>query len=370
MMFRGWKILLALPLLAAPVVTQAAGPDLAAVKEAQAKGREYLAAAQAADGSWTTAQSPGISGLVMLALLKSGASADDPVIERAAKFLLKFLREDGGIYTPEGHHGNYETSIAIMALTAANQDGRYTSALKGAEKYVRQLQWDETENTPVSDVKYGGSGYGRTGDRPDLSNTLFFLEALEATGATKDDPAVQKALVFLSRCQNLESEHNTTAFAAKVDDGGFYYTPAAGGQSQAGTNPDGGLRSYGSMTYAGLKSMIYAGLTADDLRVKAATDWIRKFYTVSENPGMGQQGLLYYHQVFGKALTAIGDDTFVDAKGVEHDWKKDLAEYLLPRQQSNGSWVNENPRWMEGDPNLATAYSLLALSNCLPAADK
>jgi squalene-hopene/tetraprenyl-beta-curcumene cyclase len=30
----------------------------------------------------------------------------------------------------------------------------------------------------------------------------------------------------------------------------------------------------------------------------------------------------------------------------------------------DGSWVNENPRWMEGDPNLVTAYALLALAYC------
>ena len=37
---------------------------------------------------------------------------------------------------------------------------------------------------------------------------------------------------------------------------------------------DGGLRSYASMTYAGLKSMIYAGLDRDDPRVKAALTYI------------------------------------------------------------------------------------------------
>ena len=58
------------------------------------------------------------------------------------------------------------------------------------------------------------------------------------------------------------------------------------------------------MTYAGLKSMIYAGLTADDPRVKAAYDYITKHYTLDENPGLGQQGLYYYYQTFAKALAA------------------------------------------------------------------
>jgi len=62
------------------------------------------------------------------------------------------------------------------------------------------------------------------------------------------------------------------------------------------------LRSYGSMTYAGLKSMIYAGLTQDDPRVKAALEFIRKNYTLEENPGQGQRGLYYYYQTFAKAM--------------------------------------------------------------------
>ena len=43
------------------------------------------------------------------------------------------------------------------------------------------------------------------------------------------------------------------------------------------------------MTYAGLKSMIYAGVKHDDPRVKAAYEWIQKHYTLDENPGMGAQ---------------------------------------------------------------------------------
>ena len=48
-------------------------------------------------------------------------------------------------------------------------------------------------------------------------------------GDGPNDPAVKKALVFVSRCQNLEGPDNTTGFAAKNPDGGFYYTrlPAA-----------------------------------------------------------------------------------------------------------------------------------------------
>lgn len=339
--------------------TTPAPTTAATIRQSVEQGVAYLKAAQSADGSWTTPQTPGITGLAALALLKSGVPASDPVIVRAIQHLKSFQQPNGGLYSPAAHHGNYETAISLLVLRAA---GGHDELASQAETYLRDLQWDESEQTETSDARYGGAGYGRTGDRPDLSNTTFFLDALQASGADQDDPAVQRALVFLSRCQNLETEHNTTAFAAKVNDGGFYYTPAAGGNSQAGNTPEGGLRSYASMTYAGLKSMIYAGLSKDDPRVQAATEWIRKFYTLDENPGMGQQGLYYYFHIFAKSMAAMGEDTFVDASGVSHNWREELGAVLVARQQSNGSWLNAEPRWMEGDPSLATSYALLALS--------
>ena len=134
----------------------------------------------------------------------------------------------------------------------------------------------------------------------------------------------------------------------------------------AGTTPEGGLRSYGSMTYAGLKSMIYAGVQRDDPRVKAALKWLRLHYDVKSNPGMGEAGLFYYYQTFAKALEALGSDEFVDEAGNKHDWRADLRTELARRQLPDGSWVNATDRWYEGDPSLVTGYSLLALADCHP----
>jgi squalene-hopene/tetraprenyl-beta-curcumene cyclase len=194
------------------------------------------------------------------------------------------------------------------------------------------------------------------------------MDALIAAGNGPDDPAVQRALVFVSRAQNLESEHNATPFAAKYNDGGFYYTPANGGESFANKpgDPPQALRSYGSMTYAGLKSMIYAGLTKDDPRVKAATTWLRKNYTLNANPGLGDQGLYYYYHTMAKTLHALGNEAqvFVDNDGNKHDWRAEMVAALAERQNDDGSWTNTNQRWLEADPNLVTGYSLLILSYC------
>ena len=364
---RSWLLISSLMLGLSPaLMAQTVGPDAGQLAKSRLRGANFLKTTQAADGSWTSPESPGISGLVTFSMLQSVIPAKDPVVEKALKHLETFIQPDGGIYSPKSYHSNYETAICLLAFNAANASKKYDELIQRADRYLRKLQWDDSEQTDKSDPKYGGAGYGRTNDRPDLSNTTFFLDALQAAGAKGDDPAVQNALIFLSRCQNLESAHNTTPFPAKVNDGGFYYTPAAGGNSQAGNTENGGLRSYASMTYAGLKSMVFAGLTAEDPRVKAALEWISNHYSVQENPGLGQQGVYYYFQIFAKSLSTLDLDYATDTDGKQHDWRKELAEHLFQRQQANGAWLNKNDRWYEGDPNLATAYTLMAMKYCEP----
>jgi squalene-hopene/tetraprenyl-beta-curcumene cyclase len=331
------------------------------------KGIQYLASnGQAEDGSFSSFAGTGPTSLAVTALLRNGLSPQDPIVAKGLAYLESCAQANGGIYGMKGMFGNYETCAAMMCFQEANRDGKYEAILARAEKYVRGLQWDESRDRESSDAYYGGAGYG--GDsRPDLSNTAFLVDAIKARGADGGDEAIQKALAFVSRCQNLESEHNTTPFAAKINDGGFYYTCVPSVQDKERMTAAGGLRSYGSMTYAGLKSMIYAGLTRDDPRVKAAITWIRKHYDLTSNPGMGSAGLYYYYHTFAKSLEALGEELFEDAGGVKHDWRRELIAELARRQQENGSWINaESSRWMEGDPNLVTSFALLALSHCRP----
>ena len=352
-------------------LVMAAGPEPAQLKASRDKAITFLKNSQNEDGTWTFSEAAGISALVTSALIESGVPLDDPTVAKALNRLSAFCQEDGRICSARSNHAGYETAVALMALQAANKSGKYDEQINKAGKFLRSLQFDESKDVKPSDLSYGGAGYSPDGGRPDLSNTAFMIQALKAAGAKDDDPAIQKALTFVSRCQNLESEYNTSPAAAKINDGGFYYTVAAGGSSPSGKTKEEGLRSYGSMTYAGLKSMIYAGLTPKDPRVKAALDWIQKNYTVQNNPGMGDNGLYYYYQLFAKALDTADMQQVKDSKGNTHDWRKELADHLFTLQQDNGSWVNsKSNRWFEGDPNLVTAYTLLALKNCESAPPK
>ena len=342
----------------------AVGPDPVALEQTVGRAVAYLKTqGQSEDGSFSAVAGPGVTALVTTALLRNGLSPEDPTVVKSLRYLEGFVRADGGIYQEGTLYRNYETCLAILCFAEANRDGRYDDLLDRAEKFVKGLQWNEDESHDESSASFGGAGYGEH-RRPDMSNTNFLIEALRATGNGPDDKAMRDALIFVSRCQNLESEHNLTKFSAKNPDGGFYYTIAAGGSSQAGPTPQGGLQSYGSMTYAGLKSMIYAGVGPDDQRVKAAYQWIQNNFTLDENPGMGNAGLYYYYHTFAKALDAVGDDQISGDDGRLHDWRNELATTLASSQRPDGSWINENSRWFEGDPNLVTGYALLALSYC------
>ncbi len=135
-------------------------------------------------------------------MLKHGRSPNDPAVAKSLKYLEKFVQRDGGIYSNGSPYQNYETSLAIQCFAAANADGRYKNLLANAEKFIKSIQ---SAGNPA-DENYGGSGYDPKTKRADLSNTSFLFDALQAMGKGADDEAVKRALVFVSRCQNLETD--------------------------------------------------------------------------------------------------------------------------------------------------------------------
>jgi len=385
------------PLLATLAGLLVAGPALAQdPHHPQAKAQElidtglaYLENQRQPDGTWQADERvpPAITALALRAFVESdGYTPDSPIVREGYDALIAQQVADGGIYADL--LANYNTAIATSSLVAAQEeagDDRYADTIARAVDYLRRLQWTpETEAdfageeqsqrvTGEDDPFYGGWGYGgrsRGAGRPDLSNTAMALEALHAAGVPADDPAMERARLFVSRLQN-RSESNDRAWAG--DDGGFVYSPDAtrDGESFAGTfvTPDGErrLRSYGSMTYAGLKSMIYAGLTKDDPRVQAAVDWAANNWTLDVNPGMAaaspeqaEWGLFYYYLMVARALDAYDDPTLDTPRG-QVDWRLELIDTLADRQRDDGSWAG-NPKWREDDPTMVTAYSVIALN--------
>ena len=332
----------------------------------------YWKSTQDDNGGWSTKSNIGVTGVVVTGLLETGANPDDAPTARGLAYIEGLVNPKAGHIAgadPKVGLQNYVTSVNLMALAAAKRDAKYKPAIGNAAAFLKKLQWDDGEGKKTDDDFFGGAGYDSK-SRPDLSNTQFFLDALKDAGTPADDEAFKKAIVFVSRCQNLKSEHNDRPWAGKINDGSFIYSAAGGGSTKTSDDPKAELTGYGSMTYAGIKSMIYCGVSKDDPRVKTALDWAKKNYTLEFNPGMppqlGGRGLYYYYHTFAKTMSLLGDDEFTDAKGVKHDWRADLFAALAKRQKSDGSWANETDRWMEGDPNLVTGYAMMALSHCKP----
>ena len=337
------------------------------------RGARFLLSTQGKDGGWASeiAPGPGVTGLVLKALIQEpSVGPKHPAVRRGIEFVKKFIRPDGGVYSAEGLLKNYESCVVLSMFSVLERTG-HEQTIAALQGFLKKNQWDESEDRSPDDPWYGGAGYGPH-KRPDLSNTQMMLEALRDSGLSRDDPTYKKALIFIQRCQML-GERNDQPFAQGASQGGFIYTCAKGGESKAGQIDANGrreLRCYGSMTYAGFKSMLYAGLKRDDPRVKAALDWIKRYWTLDHNPNMPEkqslEGVYYYYHVFGRAMAVWGESVVTDQLGRKHHWRRELVTKLAALQQPDGSWINQADRWHEGIPALTTAYAMLALQATYP----
>ena len=373
-------------LTASPHPARAATPAGDAIQKGKVvveKGLNYLSSVQQPNGAvQRDAREPSaITALVLKALAQDAkhGPASAPA-KKAADYLVSIQQPDGGIYA--GMLANYNTAISISALASMN-DPAHKDVIARAVAFLKQSQLTDAIAGPdgkkigPSDPAFGGWGYGGAQGRPDLSNAAIAVEALKDGGLDEKDPAYQNAIKFVTRMQNL-SETNPSDWA--TDDGGFIYSPGkdGSGDSSAGEyeTPDGkrALRSYGSMTYAGLKSMIYAGLSKDDPRVQAAWKWIGSNWSVDEHPGMAaagspRAGIFYYYHTLARALAVYGEPTVTDTQGNAHDWRIELLTKLAAIQQPDGSFVGER-QWMESNPVIATPLAVLAAQEALADLEK
>ena len=323
------------------------------------KAEAYLKEKLQADGRWD--RNPGVNALVLTSIFREPGKDKAATTKEYAKSLdalVALAKPDGGIYESAIPH--YVTALSTSALVAAGRP-QDKPVIEKARRYLVENMLDEGEGVAKTDFWYGGMGYGKTtradGRRADIISLEYTLQALKDSDLPANDAAWQKALTFLQRTQN-NSEVNDQKWAA--NDGGFVYYPGFS------YHEDGGTKSYGSVTYTGLMSYAWANVKKDDPRAKAAIKWIRENYTVDENPGTGQKTVYYYYMVFGKALAAMGDDVIVDSRGRSHNWREDLAQKLLSLQHPEGYWVNDKDKAeMQDNPVVVTAFTMAALQATL-----
>ena len=363
------------------------GALLGKIKSAQDRAARWLHTHQNPDGGYgpygdtfriANASDVGITSYVLYALSRHPrryTEEDGPFISAAVDLLLQNQQKNGAFYDPRDPTLlNYKTSVALLALRHLDRS-RYADAIGRGHSFIRAGQFAEGSGYDRSrHVSYGGHGYG-SGLRPDNSNTQFSLESLAETGLAPNDELWSRAEVYLRRSLNSKTVDPLVVRAGigTTGDGGARYSPNST-RGPVETLDDGTrvFSSYGSMSYAVLKSFLYAQVDRNDPDVQGLAKWLANNFTVRENPGMatpenpgaGRHGLFYYYQTMAKALRLWGEARLVDDSGTSHHWAPALAEHLMSIQKPDGSWQNVSDRWWENLPSLDTAYAMVALASC------
>lgn len=373
----------------------------ARIEAAMRRGATYLVAHQGKDGAFRSehyaAFKDGYS-LSPLALLALWAAPRDQAVtaafERGLGFVATLVTADGAVRT--GLDGPtypyYAIAGTLLALSAVGPAGeRHEAARPALIGLLRERQFGEARGWTPEDPSYGGWGYypelpdkDASGDHPDarltanLSATVFSIGALRLAGVAADDPALQKARVFVERCQNWGEVSDRPASAPRAmdprfDDGGFFFSPLVPDSNKAGaagTGADGRTRyrSYGSMTADGLRALLRLGVPFEHERVQAAARWMTQQFSAEANPGAFPReaelrrasSYYYYAWSAAHALRAMGATEIDTGAGRVH-WARALAEALLARQRPDGSWANASMELREDDPLVATPFAMAAL---------
>jgi len=374
--FRAWsRAFLAIPTLGAVFVgVNALGDPAAAARRGMSvsllleagssvhRAKKFLLSKQLPSGAWSG--HPVITSYVTVALANSAGREDaatTAAITRASGYLAKEVQPDGSLWNEKTkQYPVYSTAISALGLIRTG--GCDADILRRIRTYLLAAQCLDSDPSSSS---YGGYGPA-PGAAPDLTTTQWVLETLYLTdgldrgncktAVAKADSAYAKAIVFVSRCQRSgvrEGGHDSLM----QPPGWFADSPEASTAGPSGSTP----RGVGYLTFAGLKSLLYARVPRADQRVVAAATWGRAHYTTAENPGLGSVGLYTYLYTMAKALKAYEMAGAGLAPPVQTRWRQEVVNRLLVLQHGSGAWKQNDSHWWETQPDLVTAYALLTL---------
>lgn len=298
---------------------------------AVARGTAYLLRHQGANGQWLGRYGPAVTALVVKALVAGGHSLSARPVSMALTYIESCRHADGGFYT--NMEPIYNTAIVIRTL-ASLPTRRFGRQIESGLHFLKSTQAAAARPRSV-DRWFKRSRFHSAMD------AALTVEALRSAGRPAGDAGVQQALAML--------RHKASWINQSLD--------------PQERSADDILQNYGLLTYAQLKSMIYAGLSRNDPRVQRLVRWIGSHYTLRVNPAShNSRGRYYYYLTFAKALRAYGSATITDSTGVRHHWRRELYQQLASTEQANGSWVNHHSSdYLEGNPTMATTYAVLAL---------
>lgn len=327
--------------------------EVARIQAAQVAACNYLLRQQAEDGSVRAAAHAEFSKAALTALVLWGWNEVSDVVELeqprelALAYLMARRQPDGGIYDPGAGLAIYTSGVAMQALRSSrglDLSPEFEAAQQTVDLYVYRGGAPESEVDAV-------------------------LPRNEADRVSRDAAArvLEEASGELTAAERLALE--------------FVVESSAPGHLTRRPSrlllPRRGVDSHQMpFSYDDLLPFIYAPLDPQVTTVHKCWGAIRRKYTLERNPDLterygadgfqrGTQGLFYYYLVLARCLAAYRDPQLTLADGSTRDWVRELAGELIRRQRSDGSWVNEDPRWWEGEPTLVTSYALLALDACL-----
>jgi squalene-hopene/tetraprenyl-beta-curcumene cyclase len=348
----------------------------ARAEAALTRGAERLLALQNDDGSWGKPPMIGITALCVIALHDApgiDAGKRDAAIDAGIEFLLADLDEDGtaekffglrsqsAFWEKTPRYATYSIAVTLLAMATVDKP-EHIPLIKRGRAYLRTLQ-----RVNPNSKHHGGFGYGAGGRSANLSITAWSAEAMHHTAYVEGDeqgadPTVtaQNEAMWASIEEFLEATQKNQAVgqdaAEDSDAGGLGYKPSKDASKVVVS---------GAMSYSGYKTMLYAKLPPDDVRVRAVRKYIAANYDLSEDPGRGKAGYYYYLHAMARALDAAGLDSLKLTDGRLVKWREEIIAVLVGLQGENGGWHNAYGKYMESIPELVTAYAMMTLKTTL-----
>jgi hypothetical protein len=367
------------------------------IDTALAKAASFMIAKQSADGAWRSETYGCFKGGSELTPLVLNAlffipQAGKPALESYRKginFLVGMVGPDGKISA--GAHGLnfpvYTSATTSWLVLKENKSKEHLRARDAWLAFLRGRQLNEALGWAPSDPEYGGWGFsldppkkpgpGQTKGaffESNLTATVFGIGALSSAGIERKDPAWQAALTFVKKCQNFTDDPDKAD--PQFDDGGFFFMPGDALQNKAGLAGKDRFgreryNSYGTMSGDGLRALLQCGLKPDHPRIVAAKKWLQKNFSLEANPGTFEKGrevlrgATYYYYLWSIAhvLTRLGVVELETSRG-KIKWAEQMADKLLERQKSDGSWVNRYTDAKEDDPLVSTPWAATCLAIC------
>lgn len=363
-----------------------------------ARAADALIAQQDAAGLWPhfhgTAGRPASLSVSALALRALSALPPDLRQQRRQAILLTTrtlvsrIQADGSIRDEDTAVGlrAYASALLLTALVELRAEA-FPDAIERLRSMLLRSQLRDANGYPTFDWHHGSWNYyeGGTLDttRADMSLHSFVVEALAATGLAPDHAAMRRARRFVERSQNLIPEGLDHLFGARARhpaarDGGLAFSPR---DSKAGfieipladSGEDRILRSYGSATADGLRTLLRTGDHPDAPRARAAHGWLTSQPSLLVNGGFPDdqpipwsRGIHFYYLHSLTDALSLWTAALPEDQGRAPAWAHSLANALLAAQRTDGSFASSEPLMGEDNPTVATSLALLSLSRLMP----